>query len=396
MDVAGARRDRAARAAAWALAGGGGARGAAWYYYSHCCSAPPAPPPRPRPPGAPGRAPGAGGSSAASGSGRGGGALGAFGWFTATAAGGEAAGTVARDLRDFLTGDAPAERLPQSTRQLLKLLGSAEFVAGARRCVLGGVLGEAAPGLGTELGAGAGDAGTEGLVDKILSVKGTGFVSTVAGTVVREAVEVMLGRMESTPANGESSVLALAADPRGKAVLKDVVSTFVSNSVHIYLDKTMHINMFDQMFESAANPAHADVFTRMAGHVTDAAVRAWVQESNAYLARREGAPAGEAAAAGPRDLALHYAKQVALTPELRSLFLSSVRCASAEGARAVLDAYWPPVKRGPPGGGPTLFSVPLGPVFALAVLVALVAALAPHLQHLATAGGFVGLAALTL
>ena len=392
MDVVGARRDRAARAAAWALAAGGGALGAAWYYYYHCCSAPPAPPPRPRPPGAPGRAPGAGGSSsAASGSGRGGGALGAFGWFTATAAGGEAAGTVARDLRDFLTGDAPANALPQSTRQLLKLLGSAEFVAGARRCVLGA--GAAPP-------AGPGPAGAafpaEGLVDKILSVKGAGFVSTVAGTVVREAVEVMLGRMESTPANGESSVLALAADPRGKAVLKDVVSTFVSNSVHIYLDKTMHINMFDQMLESAANPAHADVFTRTAGHVTDAAVRAWVQESNAYLARREGAPAGEAAAAGPRDLALHYAKQVALTPELRSLFLSSVRCASAEGARAVLDAYWPPVKRGPPGGGPTLFSVPLGPVLALAVLVALLAALAPHLQHLAAAGGFVGLAALTL
>ena len=306
---------------------------------------------------------------------------------------------MARDLRDFLTGDAPAHALPQSTRQLLKLLASAEFVAGARRCVLGA--GAAAP-------AGPGPAGAafpaEGLVDKILSVKGAGFVSTVAGTVVREAVEVMLGRMESAPAagggggggGGESSVLALAADPRGKAVLKDVVSTFVSNSVHIYLDKTMHINMFDQMLESAANPAHADVFTRTAGHVTDAAVRAWVQESNAYLARRERAPAGEAAAAGPRDLALHYAKQVALTPELRSLFLSSVRCASAEGARAVLDAYWPPVKRGPPGGGPTLFSVPLGPVLALAVLVALLAALAPHLQHLAAAGGFVGLAALTL
>ena len=83
-------------------------------------------------------------------------------------------------------------------------------------------------------------------------------MSTVVGTVAREAIEGYMARVDlqqggAGGASGSSAadiLLDVAASEHGRDFLLTSMTALVSKSVGVYLDKTIHINPYEQMLES--------------------------------------------------------------------------------------------------------------------------------------------------
>ena len=148
---------------------------------------------------------------------------------------------------------------------------------------------------GGDGGAGDADAGpsaAERVVDKLLDPRNWGVVSVLVGGATRQTLETIIdvwrestrrNDEESSPENGDApsalesaleSALRVAASDDGKSVLLDVCSTFVSQMVGTYLDKTAGSNAFDDFFAAALAASNREAFGDIAGRVTGEAVRA--------------------------------------------------------------------------------------------------------------------------
>ena len=304
---------------------------------------------------------------------------GVMGWFAAARAGGELAGRLAEDLREFVVRGG---EVPESAKQVLRLASSEEVVGLLRGVVAPGDGGGAATGGGT-----AGPGPIDIIAEKLLTPQGTGFVSTVVGTVAREAIEGYMARVDlqqggAGGASGSSAadiLLDVAASEHGRDFLLTSMTALVSKSVGVYLDKTIHINPYEQMLESAAKPEHGEALRLTCGHITEVAVRTWVQESRMFGAPPPGqqqqgqpfsgrkgyasSPEAEAylhAATPGRvaqvdnqvegrawpGMALSVAREVAETPELRSLVVGCVGAACSEGMRSLASSVFPPASSG--------------------------------------------------
>ena len=167
--------------------------------------------------------------------------------------------------------------------------GVARGVAGVASAAMGG---------GDENGAetDAGPSALERAVDKLLDPRNWGVVSVVVGGATRQTLETVIdvwresrrgtddttdgSRTGDSPSALESALeraLKLAASDDGKSVLLDVCSTFVSQMVGTYLDKTAGSNTFDDFFAAALAASNREAFGDIAGRVTGEAVRTAVE-----------------------------------------------------------------------------------------------------------------------
>ena len=97
------------------------------------------------------------------------------------------------------------------------------------------------------------------VVDKAFSEEGGRFVSAVVGSFAKNLVlgfhskEVKNSDSEETP-----QWVKLLGDDKCRELLSDCIERFTSTAVSVYLDKTMDINTYDQIFEGLTNPKHQD------------------------------------------------------------------------------------------------------------------------------------------
>ncbi|CAH8317273.1 unnamed protein product [Eruca vesicaria subsp. sativa] len=91
-------------------------------------------------------------------------------------------------------------------------------------------------------------------VDKVFSKAGSGFFSVVVGSFAKNLV---LGEL-----------------------LADCIERFSSTAVAVYLDKTMDINAFDQIFEGMTNPKHGDSVKEVLVSVCNGALETIVRTSH--------------------------------------------------------------------------------------------------------------------
>ncbi|CAN6303389.1 unnamed protein product [Urochloa humidicola] len=175
----------------------------------------------------------------------------------AAASSADAAALVASDLADFVRSDA--DEVPRSVRQLAKLAASPEVsatVSTLSEAVASGVL----RGAGSSSSApGSGDAValSDRLVDKLFSDSGERLASAVAGSFARHLVLAYYSA-PSSPGEASSPTMWVNVVTTGKCrkAITNWVEVFVGTAVKEFIDKTIHINTYEQIFEGLTNPKH--------------------------------------------------------------------------------------------------------------------------------------------
>ena len=253
-----------------------------------------------------------------------------LGYTSAALAASELISRLTTDAAAFIDAE-PDAPIPDSIRQAVRLVNTPELEECAARVSSGvarGVAGAASAVMGGDAGdANAGPSAAERVVDKLLDPRNWGVVSVVVGGATRQTLETIIdvwresaaatrgngvdrdgdSRSEGALESALASALRVAASDDGRSVLLDVCSTFVSQMVGTYLDKTAGSNTFDDFFAAALAASNREAFGDIAGRVTGEAVRTVVEAvspaaaANSRRAQQRAAGGGEEAASTDTD-----------------------------------------------------------------------------------------------
>ena len=202
----------------------------------------------------------------------------------------ETLGTLCKDTKEFLSSDS--EVVPQSLRQALKLASceeTKEVVQTHVQATIKGVL-ESQRSTDNETSVGGrgeneSEASTSGsdnentedgfnnnkrlrksssnsmlsqTLEKIFSKKGSGFFSIIAASLAKQTITTLMENASEQTSDGEAfeKYKDILMSEEGKQFVSDLLVTLVVEATSVYTDKTIHINYYDQILESAIKPQH--------------------------------------------------------------------------------------------------------------------------------------------
>ncbi|CAN6895489.1 unnamed protein product [Brassica oleracea] len=195
----------------------------------------------------------------------------------------EAMTVVSRDLKEFLTSDS--DEIPNSFKQIAKIANSKEFTDSLSRVSQAVTIG-VSRGYKSESCSNVVDSEpsvVDRVVDKAFSKAGTGFFSVVVGSFAKNLVLGFRSNEGVTRGDDDTVTprwLSLLCDERSREVLAECIERFTSTAVGVYLDKTMDINAFDQIFEGMTNPKHQDSVKDVLVSVCNGAIKTVVRTSH--------------------------------------------------------------------------------------------------------------------
>ncbi|CAN6461514.1 unnamed protein product [Victoria cruziana] len=215
----------------------------------------------------------------------------------------ETVSVVSDDLSAFLRSDS--DQLPNSLKQISKIAASSEFAESVARVtealtigIVRGLRNSDGRADGEEVAA-EGSTSTSSLFDKVFdrlfSTAGSGFAAIVVGSFARSLVLAFysdegraVGRREPDGVQMGLPIpdwVNVICGPKFREVIAGFIQVFVTSAVAVYLDKTMDINTYDEIFSGLTNPKHEMKVKDMLVSLCNGAVETLVTTSHRVLSR---------------------------------------------------------------------------------------------------------------
>ncbi|XP_047315272.1 protein PHLOEM PROTEIN 2-LIKE A10-like [Impatiens glandulifera] len=197
----------------------------------------------------------------------------------------ETIGVVSRDFKEFVLSDS--DFIPTSFRQITKIARSDEVSDSVVRITRALTLG-IVKGYRSEIRRGdikPGSAFSDRIFDKLFSAAGSGFASVIVGSFAKNLVMAFYSIGGGGLANYKESVLLnFVCDEKCKQLIGDCVKMFVGTAVAAYLDRTMHINPYNEIFSGLTNPKHDMKMKELLGSICNGAIHTLVTTTDQVLA----------------------------------------------------------------------------------------------------------------
>ncbi|KAL3813700.1 hypothetical protein ACJIZ3_014968 [Penstemon smallii] len=197
----------------------------------------------------------------------------------------EAIGILSKDLKEFIKSDS--NQIPQSFKQISKITTSNEFSESltwiTRALTIGILRAYRSPEVvmyGRSIDVES--CFTDRVVDKLFSDSGSDFASVVVGSLTRNLVTAYysIGQhdyvhsdyLQSKSNKNVARWIELVSEDNFRELIGNYIKLFVSTAITVYLDKTMNINTYEELFSGLTNLKHENRVRDMLTYVCNNAV----------------------------------------------------------------------------------------------------------------------------
>ncbi|XP_060194060.1 protein PHLOEM PROTEIN 2-LIKE A10-like [Lycium barbarum] len=199
-------------------------------------------------------------------------------------------GIVSKDLKEFISSDT--DQIPRSLKQISKIAKSDEFsqsIVKVTSAMTVGVVRGYQQENAKNCVSGAANSGLfDNVLDKLFSDAGSGFASVIVGSFARNLV---LAFHSVKKGNGTDSDIEypvpgwvdVLCQDKCRELIGNCVQLFVSTAVAVYLDKTMNINTYNEIFSGLTNPNHETKMRDMIVAICSGAIGTLVKTSHQVL-----------------------------------------------------------------------------------------------------------------
>ncbi|CAN1341311.1 Protein PHLOEM PROTEIN 2-LIKE A10 [Linum perenne] len=246
----------------------------------------------------------------------------------------ETIGVVSKDLKEFLQSDS--DEIPNSLKQISKLTISDEFSESLTRvsqAMTVGIL------RGYDSVSKQDSSFKDKLTEKLFSEAGSGFVSVVVGSFARNLVMGFYAASRDGKDKEVPRWVSVISNVQGKELIADCIQQFVSTAVTVFLDKTIHLNTYDQFFAGITNPNHRDDVKDMLVHLCNGSVETLVKTSHHVLTKEKRNPKKKADSFDEDAQSGGWVKQVSSTlavPSNREFVLDVTGRVTFETVRSIV------------------------------------------------------------